>query len=602
MDDFSARLKKVYNNIKFRETFSLVWNISPARTIWSIIFVLLENICLVGLLYSVKQLINKLGRPTIKLHIDIAMNAVLLTSVLSVLYVSIKAISAYLSDVQAAKVNHSIDAQIHLHTIKLDFSYYENPEYLDILKRAKEAGIGRPYAVVVSLLDIGKNSAMLATVGYVLISIDWKLLPMLAFSVLPILAVRLKFAEKMYRWQRKNTGLEREVSYLSSLMTGDVTAKEIRAFNLGNWLLKKYSAIRDVLLEQQLSMDKRRVIIELITTVIVTAAYFLVMAYIVFGALKGTRTVGDIALFIIIFPQTFTIMQNLMTAISKLYQNNIYLADVFELFNLQPTIEAPRNVVKEHDFNENKDIVIDNVSFKYPHGVLPVLTDINMVLPSGKITALVGLNGAGKSTLIKLLCRLYDPVEGTIRFDAQDIRELNVADYRSQVSVVFQDFVRYNMTVAENIWLGNIQKEKDPGAIEKAAIDSGAAGFVGQFPLSYDTMLGRVFDEGHEISIGQWQKLAIARAFYSNSKLVILDEATSALDTISEIELFRKIKQTLGNRSTLVISHRLSTIQQADFIYVMADKRIVEYGTHDTLMSLNGRYAALYDPDKTQVH
>lgn len=595
MHEFNTRLKKVYNNLKFKETFRLVWKISPVLLIVSIIFLIVENLCLIGIMYSIKQLIDRLSKPDAKLHVNLTMRYVLFTSLASVFFVCVKAISSYFNELQGARVNHHIDKEIHLHTIGLDYSYFENPAYLDILKRAKEAGNGRPYAVVTSMVDIAKNGAMLASMGYVLISIDWKLLPMLALFVFPILIVRLKFAEKLYNWQRKNTSLEREVSYLSYLMTGEVTAKEIRAFNLGAYLLNKYTIIRTSLLKQQFVIDRKRTAIELVTTVFATSAYFSVMGYIVYGTLKGTTSVGDIAIFIIVFPQTFAVMQGLMGAISKLYQNNIYMADVYELFALKAQIEVDNILVLDHDFNENKDIILENVSFKYPHSVEPVLIDINMKLPSGKIIALVGLNGAGKSTLIKLLCRLYDPDTGTIRFDSQNITDMNITDYRSQVSVVFQDFVKYNMTVSENISLGKIQNDINAKDIQRAAIDSGAAGFVNEFPLDYDTMLGRVFDEGHEISIGQWQKLAIARAIYSNSKLVILDEATSALDAVSEIQLFKNLRKTLGNRSTLVISHRLSTIIHADYIYVMADKRIVESGTHDTLMNQDGRYATLFN-------
>ena len=397
----------------------------------------------------------------------------------------------------------------------------------------------------------------------------------------------------MYNFQRANTGLEREASYLSVLTTGDNAAKEMRAFMLGPYLIDKYRSIKRKLLQQQLAINKRRTIIELISTVMATSAFFAVTAYIIFGTLNGTTSVGDIAIFVVVFPQSFAIMQSMVAAISRLYQNNMYMADIFELFNLKPDIEVTKK--EATDFTSTrKDFYIDNLSFKYPHADESVLNNISLTIPSGKIIALVGLNGAGKSTLIKLLCRLYDPVEGTIKINETDIRDIAIAEYRSQVSVVFQDFVRYNMSAAENIWFGDIQKKINLDEIKQAAANSGAADFIEDFPDLYQTMLGRVFDNGHEISIGQWQKLAIARAFYSNSGLIIFDEATSALDAVSESELFRRIKEKMGNRSALVISHRLSAIKQADYIYVMADKRIVESGTHDTLINLNGKYAAIY--------
>jgi len=519
--------------------------------------------------------------------------AILLAGSVAILYVCVKSVSAFLNEKQSAVVNNNIDKQIHQQTISLDYSCYEDPAYLDILKRAREAGIDRPYAVVSGLYDIGKNMVMLASMGYILISIDWILLPLLCLFVAPILIVRLTFSEKLYLLQRKHTGLEREAYYLSTLITGDSCAREIRSFSLGRHLLNKYLTIKKTLLEHQLKHNRQSAIIELACTVIATASFFTVTAYIIFGILKGKTSVGDIAVFLVVFPQSFSVLQGLAGGISRLYQNNRYLSDVFALFELKPIIESS---AVPGPITENKptDFVVDNLYFKYPHATDYVLENVQLTIPSGMIVGLAGLNGAGKSTLIKLLCRLYDPVKGMIRIGGRDIRELDITDYRSKVSVVFQDFAKYNMTVTENIWFGNIHSPLQTAAIKKAAEDAGATSYIKNFPDQYDTILGRTFENGHEISIGQWQKLAIARALYSNSMLVILDEATSALDAIAEHELFVNLRQKLGNRSALVISHRLSTIQQADLIYVMGDKKIVEYGTHEALLQKNGIYTALY--------
>ncbi|WP_170117640.1 ABC transporter ATP-binding protein [Chitinophaga ginsengisoli] len=444
-----------------------------------------------------------------------------------------------------------------------------------------------------SLQEIGRNVAMLASMGYILISIDWILPPLLCLFVAPLLIIRIKFSKSLYLWQRKHTGIEREASYLSSLITGDMSAKEIRSFSLGQHLLTKYGKIKETLLTHQLKHSRRRTVIELVSTIVTTAAFFAVTAYIIFGIMNGKTSVGDIAVFLVIFPQSFSVMQGLAGGISGLYQNNRYLADIFALFKLKPTIESAAFTALTEK-RESNDFVVENLSFKYPHATEYVLENIHLHIPAGQVIGLVGLNGAGKSTLIKLLCRLYDPLEGMIRIGNKDIRELNINEYRSKVSVVFQDFVKYNLSANENIRLGNIHAPFNPTGIKKAAEDAGAATYINDFPDQYDTVLGRTFENGHEISIGQWQRLAIARAFYSKSQLVILDEATSALDTIAEHELLANIKQKLGGRSALVISHRLSTIQQADLIYVMGDKKIIEYGTHEMLIQKKGTYAALF--------
>jgi ATP-binding cassette subfamily B protein len=593
MINIKFKVKNLYQNLYLGKTLSLIWQISPVQATVSLLFLLSENICWIGTMYTLKLLIDKLINRPVTNNADGITAAILLAGGVAILYGCVKSISSFVNERQSAAVNNYIDKQIHQHTIGLDYGCYEVPAYFDILKRAREAGVDRPYAVVLSLQEIGRNVAMLASMGYILISIDWILLPLLCLFVAPLLIIRLKFSKTLYLWQRKHTGIEREASYLSSLITGDTSAKEIRSFSLGQHLLTKYGKIKETLLTHQLKHSRQRTIIELVSTIVTTASFFAVTAHIIFGIMNGKTSVGDIAVFLVIFPQSFSVMQGLAGGISGLYQNNRYLADIFALFKLEPAIESAAFT----GFTEEKepnDFVVENLSFKYPHATDYVLENIHLSIPAGQIIGLVGLNGAGKSTLIKLICRLYDPIEGMIRIGNKDIRELNINEYRSKVSVVFQDFVKYNLSANENIRLGNIHAPINATGIKKAAEDAGAADYINDFPDRYDTVLGRTFENGHEISIGQWQKLAIARAFYSKSQLVILDEATSALDTIAEHELLRNLKQKLAGRSALVISHRLSTIQQADLIYVMGDKKIIEYGTHEMLIQKKGAYAALF--------
>ena len=593
MINIKFNVKNLYRNLYLGKTLNLIWQISPVQATVSLLFLLSENICWIGTMYTLKLLIDRLINRPVTHNTDGITAAILLAGGVAILYGCVKSISSFVNERQSAAVNNYIDKQIHQHTIGLDYGCYEDPAYLDILKRAREAGVDRPYAVVLSLQEIGRNVAMLASMGYILISIDWILPPLLCLFVAPLLIIRIKFSKSLYLWQRKHTGIEREASYLSSLITGDMSAKEIRSFSLGQHLLTKYGKIKETLLRHQLHHSKRRTIIELVSTIVTTAAFFAVTAYIIFGIMNGKTSVGDIAVFLVIFPQSFSVMQGLAGGISGLYQNNRYLADIFALFKLKPAIESAA-FTSVAEKKESNDFVVENLSFKYPHATDYVLENIHLNIPAGQIIGLVGLNGAGKSTLIKLLCRLYDPLEGMIRIGNKDIRELNINEYRSKVSVVFQDFVKYNLSANENIRLGNIHAPFNATGIKKAAEDAGAATYINDFPDQYDTVLGRTFENGHEISIGQWQRLAIARAFYSKSQLVILDEATSALDTIAEHELLANLKQKLEGRSALVISHRLSTIQQADLIYVMGGKKIIEYGTHEMLIQKKGTYAALF--------
>ena len=592
MTDTRIKVINLYKNLQLSKAIRFIWGISPKDTMLSVFFLLLENAGWIGSIYTLKLLINKLVKPSGANDTHIT-NSILLAGSVAILYVCVKSISVFLTERQAAVINNSVDKQIHEHTISLDYECYEDPVYFDILKRAREAGVDKPYAIVSGLYDMFKNLIMLASMGYILISINWILLPLLTLFVTPVLLVRFKFSKKLYLWQREHTGMEREASYLSSLITAESSAKEVRSFSLGPHLLNKYSNIKKNILEYQLKHNSRRTMVEIGSTAVSTASFFVVIAYIIFGIVNGKTSVGDIAVFLVVFPQSFSTMQGLSASISTIYQNNRYLSDVFALFDLKPTIESSVFTPTTNEKAPN-DFTVENLYFKYPHASVNTLENINLTIPAGQIIGLVGLNGAGKSTLIKLLSRLYDPDQGVIRAGTKDIREFNINEYRSKVCVVFQDFVRYNLTAKENIWFGDIYSPMNEERIKNAAEDSGAASYINDFPDQYNTILGRMFDDGHELSGGEWQKLAIARVLYSQSQLIILDEGASALDSIAERELFDNLKQKLGNRSALVISHRLSTIQHANLIYVMKDKTVAEQGTHEALIKKNGVYAKLY--------
>ena len=596
------KIKSFITRLNFRKAFELTWSVSKKLTIITGILLVLENIFWLGSIYMLKKLVDVVSRPEYVDRKEELLHAILIAGLISVSYACIKSISAYFSELQSTNVNHFIDRKIHKHTISLDYVNYENPEYLDILKRAREAGADKPYAVVSSLFDIVKNGIMMASVGYILISIDWLLLPLLVLFVLPILVARILFSNKGFQLYVQNTGLERQAYYLSSLITADSFAKEVRTFLLGNYIFEKYVKIKDVLIEQQLSLSRKRTTNELFTTAVGTTAFYGTTAYIVFGALSGSTSVGDVAVFLVIFPQSYTIMQTLVGAVTRLYQNNMYVAHIFQLFELEPDLEQRISTASLNEDEQSGELIMDNVSFKYPTSEDFVFKDVSLRIPAGKIVALVGLNGAGKTTLIKLLSKLYEPTAGSIIFSGNDIKKYSATQYRKKISVVFQDFVKYNLTVNENIWFGNIHKEPSYDDIKKASENAGADIFINKFPDKYETILGKMFDDGHEISIGQWQKIAIARAFYGDSSLIILDEATSALDAIAEAELFRSFRTRIGKRSALVISHRLSTIRHADFIYVLSDKGIIESGTHSELVGLGGKYASLYQSDPEETH
>src|SRR5579859_2444698 len=589
------RVQQIKTNLHLMRTLRLIWSISKKWTTLTLVAIVVESGLYLLLLYIFKHLINEVTRATpfdtVKVH-RVEWYLIIITAG-TIIYVIVKALSTLTTEIQAQRVKESIDEKIHECAVNLDLAFYESPAYFDTMKRARDAGPEAPNNVVLNLADIAKNGLTLVAIGSILISISWLLLPLLALFVAPTLLVRIRYAEQMYQWRRRQTPVERKAAYLSSLITEDTSAKEIRGYGLGSHIRQLYTGIRMGLMRERLAMTRRNTFKELLTNIMATLGLFACIAYLCFSMIRGSISVGDMSLFLIVFPQSYGILQLMSQGISGLYQNNIFINNLFELFDLRATLKEPEHPLPIPE-SEAFDLEVENMSFTYPHAKEPALRNVSLRVPPGKIIAIVGLNGAGKTTLIKLLCRLYDPTDGCIRMDGVDIRAFRSAEYRKHISAVFQDFGRFNITAAENIRWGDIDGQRPENEIEEAARKSGAHEYIRRFPEGYGTMMGRIFENGREVSIGQWQKLAIARSFYSNSRFVIFDEATSALDAVSEEELFQSFRQRIGNRAALIISHRLSAVRHADHIYVMGEGRVQQHGTHEELVAMGGTYSKLF--------
>ncbi|WP_316812022.1 ABC transporter ATP-binding protein [Pedobacter heparinus] len=593
IESITHKIAKLKSNLNVKRTLILVWHAAKGWMIMSITMIFLETALFLGSIYALKILIDKVAHVNIANSEETIVRSVVIAGLLAVLYAISKAISAYVTEVQASKVSNYIDERIHNTAVQMDLLHYESPDYYDILKRAKDAGAERPNIVITTIMEIVKNMLNLIAVGSLFITINWFLMPLLVSFVLPTLLVRIYFANKQNVWRIKHTPLERKSSYLSNLITSDTSAKEIRSFNLGNYFKDLYQLIRIEVIQQRLKLSYKRTLNETITGSIATIGFFTCIGYIAIGTVRGTTSVGDIALFLIIFPQSFSLIQNVSSGISALYHNNIFIKSIFELFDLKPAEQGLQSEtpIPSHG---NLDLELQNISFTYPHAIKPALKNISLKIPSGKIIAVVGLNGAGKSTLIKILCRLYNPDSGKLTLGGTDVQNFNLIDYRKEISAVFQDFSRYNVSANDNIRFGALDKIYDKKNIIEASKNSGAHFFIEKLPSSYDTMMGRLFEDGHEVSIGQWQKLAIARALYSDAKFIILDEATSALDAIAEKELFDSFRKSIGTRGALIISHRHSAVRHADYIYVLSSGSILQHGTDKQLLAMEGDYANLF--------
>jgi ATP-binding cassette subfamily B protein len=377
------------------------------------------------------------------------------------------------------------------------------------------------------------------------------------------------------------------------MLTGDRHANEFRLFNLGKYFITRFNAIRGILKKEKLYFEKRRALGDFIAQSSATLAVFGSVVYIAFKTVQGTITLGDMVMYFQAFQKGLGFLKTLLGSGAQMYEDNLFLSHLYEFLTLKPHIREPISPCRLPEKIQT-GIEFKNVNFFYHNNEKNVLNCVNFSIQPGEIVALVGENGSGKSTIVKLLARLYDPRTGDIFLDGQNIKQFKTDAYRKKISVVFQDHINYQLSAKENICLGDIEQPADMARIEEAARQSGADKKISGFPAGYDTPLGRWFKDGEELSIGQWQMMAISRAFFRNAEIVILDEPSSALDPGTEQAVFSRLKALIKGRSALIISHRYSTVKIADKILVLDNGCIIEQGSHHDLIRQNGKYAGLY--------
>ncbi|HUC84225.1 MAG TPA: ABC transporter ATP-binding protein [Candidatus Acidoferrales bacterium] len=499
------------------------------------------------------------------------------------------------SEAQAEKVTEHMEDLLHRKSVEVDLEYYETPEFKNTFHRAQQEAPYRPTRIVFGLAQLVQSGlSLLAISGLVLFSIHWAYALIFVLVALPGLWVRLQQARRMFDWQVERTPVERRVDYYNWMLTGSHHAKENRLYNIGHILRTRAAELRRGLSHRKLRFTIHRAAGEFLTQSTGALVLFGAFGVLAYQTGSGTLSIGSLVMFYQAFQRGLGYFQEFLSAVAGLYENNLFVRNVYAFLDLDaalPEAPFPRPVPRPIRWG----ICFENVRFQYRGSSRPCLEDVSLVIEPGEVVALVGENGAGKSTLIKLLCRMYDPTDGRITIDGTDIRQFNKEEWRRAISVVFQDFVQYQLPARDNIWLGNISLPADHEAIVRSARAAGADAFIRKLGAGYDTTLGNLFEGGEELSVGQWQKIALARAFLRTSEIIILDEPTSALDPKSEFEVFEKFRQLAAGRSTLLISHRLSTVKMADRIYVLNHGRIAEHGTHDELVTRGTDYADLYN-------
>jgi ATP-binding cassette subfamily B protein len=517
-----------------------------------------------------------------------------LAALAAVVAAAVRSLSGLVTEMQAIRLTDRVQDMLHRKSVELDLQYYESTEYHDTLHRAQIEAPHRPTRIVGDLTQIGLGVVSLAGVLAVLVSLDWILVVVLLAAALPGLFVKARHSRGLYQWARRQTPAQRWARYFNVLLTTVEFAKEIRLFDLGAVFRDRYRAARKAVTDDRLAVVRKRIGSDLAAQVVAVSAVFGGVYLLVGRALAGTISVGDLVMYIAAFQRAQDFFRSALAGLANLYEHSLFLGDLTKFMALEPTLAEPTTPAT-FPSRIAQGIVFDHVTFRYPGKENIVLEDVSLEIRPGEHLALVGENGSGKTTLVKLLCRLYDPTHGTIRVDGTDLREFASHDVRGNITVLFQDYARYQLTARENIWLGNVTLPIDSDRVIDAAERTNAAQVIENLPRRYDTMLGRQLEEGTDLSIGQWQRLALARAFVRDSQLIILDEPTAALDPKAEAEVFERFHELARGRTAILISHRLSTVKQADRILVLSEGRVVEVGAHDDLVERGGIYARLFE-------
>jgi ATP-binding cassette subfamily B protein len=502
------------------------------------------------------------------------------------------------------------------HAATLDLYHFEDPSFYDSLERARHQTAGR-VGLLAQLLTMGQEMLTLFVLGIALFVFGSWLLVLLTIAVLPGFLSETHFAALEYSFLYRWTPERRQLDYIRYLGASCHSAKEVQMFSFASWLIKRYRVLSDKFYEENKYLLIRKGLVSTLLSVVSTLGYYGAYVHILWGTVSGAITLGTLTFLASSFVRSRDLLQRLLTGSSGIYEQSLYLKDLFEFFEMRPTItsspgapEVPQPI--------REGFVFEDVGFKYPGNESWAVRHINFHLRIGERLALVGENGAGKTTLIKLLARLYDPTEGRILLDGRDLREYDLQSVRRAISVIFQDFMRYDLRFDENVGIGEITKVQQyldaslngkvtdqtthsgngepqvPETIIAAAEKSFASMLLPRLPRGYQQMLGRRFEDGVELSGGEWQRIALARAYTRDAQALILDEPTAALDARAEYQVFNRFSQLVQGRMAIIISHRFSTLRIADRMVVLAGGLVVENGTHEELIAKNGLYAELF--------
>jgi len=499
----------------------------------------------------------------------------------------------YFDALLADKYTRHVSIEVMKHAAALDLATYEDPVFYDRLERARVQATDR----LGMIQSIGRLVQQVITAVSLSVSIivfsPWLLL-LLILGVIPAFLGESHFAFLGYATNFRQTPIRRQLDYLRVLGGSREAAKELKLFGLKEFLIERFTRLSDQIYRENIGLARRRLIAGSFLSMIGTAGYYSAYVFIVWRTIHGVLTIGELTFLSGAIVQASGNIQQIFSTLASIADQALFLTDLLAFFEMRPTIfskpnalPAPRPIVRGFEFR--------NVSFRYPGSSRLVLSGLNFQLRPGERVALVGENGQGKTTIVKLMTRLYDPLEGQILLDGIDLREYSLEDLYREIGVIFQDFMRYEMTARENIAVGQIETLARLEPLQEAARKSMAAPVIERLHFRYEQVLGRRFEGGVDLSGGEWQKVALARAYLRNAQILILDEPTAALDARSEFEVFRRFSELTTGKTALFISHRFSTVRMADRVVVLENGKITEDGSHEELANLGGRYAEMFE-------
>jgi ATP-binding cassette, subfamily B, bacterial len=585
---FREKLRKALAQLpNLPRAFGLVWTVARPWTIAWIALLVMQGLLPAAAVYFIKVTVDALVSPE-RNPGALLILALFFGGTLLSMEVVRSAIN-WVRTVQAELLQDHITSLIHEQSVTVDLAFYELSDYYDHLHRARVEARYRPVALLGNFGALLQNSITLVAMGALLIPLGPWLALALLLSTSPAFFVVVHYALAEYEWRQRTTADDRRIWHYDWIMTTAEAAAEIRLFGLGKHFQSIHKALRARLRRERLQLTRRQGFAELGASLIALLIVGAALGWMAWKAWHGLATLGELALIYAAFNQGQGLMRTLVENAGQLYGNSLFLGNLFEFLSLANNCRGGSPLSPIHVIQGA--ITFNNVSFSYPEASSKALDDFTMTIPSGKIVAIVGPNGAGKSTLLKLLCRFYDPDSGSIAIDGKDLKEFPIDDLRRLITVLFQQPFHYNSTVRDNILYGDLKLDATDAEIKAAIRAAGAEEIVSRLPEKEQTLLGRWFAGGTELSVGEWQRIALARAFLRQAPIIILDEPTSALDPWAESDWLERFRQLALGRTSIIITHRFTTAMHADMIHVMDHGRIVESGNHQRLIDQNGLYA-----------